>query len=149
MIERKLIYSSDAISVYHHKIADIFEGFKEHINQDIQPSPATSFFCLPNDPHELPDVKSVTFECSHHFPRAKDESLEKAFAEFETQARFPYPSLMDRFTIFWRRNPEIVFEQEFDSGRAYFKIAARYSLVLDYKPFDEALAEKEVKEKAP
>jgi hypothetical protein len=83
------------------------------------------------------NVTSRTFEAQHYFKHGSGRTLKEAVDEFVADARFPWPSLKNRFHVGWRRRPEIRIEQEFDTGQPIFKVTARYSLILDYEPFDK------------
>jgi len=83
------------------------------------------------------NITQRTFECHHYFAVGRGNTLSDAVSDFEINARFPWPSLKPRFTIAWRRKPQIKFEQDFATQQPVFTVTARYALILDYEPFEK------------
>jgi len=121
-----------------HKIAAIFTGFAGEMAFPDTRVCEPSFFGLAPDPHPVPNVETRTFEIAHYYPKGIGETLGEAYSEFELNARFPWQSIKDRFTIAWRRRPKIEFDNDFEREKPIIKITARYALILDYEPFEKA-----------
>lgn len=121
-----------------HKIKELFEGYAGEVKLP-DPEGHVTYFGLTSDPHEMPETVSRTFEWAHFLPRGSGETPEKAFQAFADQVHqtMPWPSLKPRFHICWRRMPQIKYEEAFDRMRSKWRITARYSLVLDYEPFEK------------
>lgn len=119
------------------KIKELFEGYAGEVRiPEPETSPMIFGLGLEPDPHDMPEVSSRTFEWAHFLLRARGETPEEAYQKFAEQVHgcLPWPSLKPRFHICWRRMPQFEFDQAFDSMESYWKITARYSLVLDWEP---------------
>jgi hypothetical protein len=100
---------------------------------------ALSYVGLGLDPHPMPNITSLTREAWHRFVLGSgrhghdpQEAIKIALVDFRLNAEFPFPSLMPRMTVGWRRKPKVELEQDFQSGMIVCKITARYALILDW-----------------
>ncbi len=122
-------------------IREIFEGYAGEFEWPSEPYiPLVLGSYQQCDPQEPLNITQRTFECHHYFAGGSGNTLGDAVDEFTLNARFPWPSLKPRFTIAWRRKPQIGFEKDFEKDEPLFKITARYALILDYEPFDREKA---------
>jgi len=129
---RKDISRNDA----EEAIKEVFEGYAGEMEFPPETPYVLGSFQQCDEQEPL-DVTTRTFEAHHYFAVGKGETLGDAVDEFVMNARFPWPSIKNRFTIAFRRKPEIKVEQDFATNSPLFSVTARYALILDYEPFDK------------
>lgn len=89
----------------------------------------TTFGIIPQRPDAPPDAPPL--EAWHRTVAGSGHTLDEAMNEFRLRAEMPFPSLMPRMTVYWRRMPMITRDADFSRDTQTYRITARYSLILD------------------
>ncbi len=96
--------------------------------------PDTLSFGIAAEPQPPINVTEIRCEAWHRMVHGHGEDLETALEHFRSNAAFPFPSLMSRMTVAWRRRPSVTWDRDFAAGDSVVRISARYSLILDFPP---------------
>lgn len=125
--------ADDAATLLETLALEITEGAARVIAPSLPREGVTTFGL-----HADADTSATAkLECWHRMVVGSGRTLDEAVEEFRQQAAFPFPSLMPRITVAWRRMPMIAHDRDFASDTTRVRITARYVLILDM-PDDHA-----------